>query len=175
MAADAMPLGGFQSVLKKIAAPLGLGLSALVLLHLALPITDLKHTRDPGEEVRDWPAFASSVEALRNTDHAAWIGTLSYGVAGQLANQPAITSPVAELVERDRYPPGEGSWRADLKRPGLVVDLDRRLNAAMLARCFTRVNPGGELARGRPGYASVGYAAFLVSGPRRDVLHQGCQ
>ena len=175
MAAEALPLGGVQAVLKKIAAPLGLGLSALVLLHLALPITDLKHARDPSEEVRDWPAFAGSVEALRTASHAAWIGTLSYGVAGQLANQPGIKSPVAELIERDRYPPGEGSWRADLTQPGLVVDLDRRLNATMLARCFARVTPEGGLARGRPGYAPVGYTAFLVSGPKRDVLHQGCQ
>jgi len=175
MAAETVPLAGVQAVLKKIAAPLGLGLSALVLLHMALPITDLKRTRDPAEEVRDWPAFAQSVEAARAADHAAWIGTVSYGVAGQLSNQPAIKSPVAELVERDRYPPGEGSWRADLSQPGLVVDLDRRLNAQMLSRCFAQVAPERELARGRPGYKPTAYAAFLVSGPKRDILHQGCQ
>ena len=174
LAADSVAGKGLQSALKRIAAPLGLGLSALAMLHLALPATDLKHARDPSEEVRDWPAFAAAVEAARLADHAAWVGTLSYGVAGQLANQPAIKAPVAELVERDRYPPGEGSWRADLAQTGLVVDLDRRVNARALSRCFAQVTPEGEIVRGRPGYPLTPYAAFLVSGPLRDVLNKGC-
>jgi Dolichyl-phosphate-mannose-protein mannosyltransferase len=174
LAAEAVPLAGVQAVLKRIAAPLGLGLSALAMLHLALPITDLRHVRDPSEEVRDWPAFARAVEAARIADHAGWIGTLSYGVAGQLSDQPAIKAPVAELVERDRYPPGEGSWRANPSQPGLVVDLDRRLNAKALSRCFTQVMPEAELVRGRAGYAPTSYAAFVVSGPKRDVLRLGC-
>ena len=173
-AAETAPVKGFQALLKRIAAPLGLGLSALAMLHLALPITDLRHVHDPSQEVRDWPAFAQAVEQARVADHAAWVGTLSYGVAGQLSDQRPITAPVAELVERDRYPPGEGSWRADLSQPGLVVDLDRRVNAAALSRCFAQVTPEGEIVRGRPGYAPTSYAAFLVSGPNRDVLHLGC-
>ena len=173
-AAEAAPAKGFQAALKRIAAPLGLGLSALVMLHLALPITDLKRVHDPSQEVRDWPAFAQAVESARLADHAAWVGTLSYGVAGQLSDQPQVTAPVAELVERDRYPPGDGSWRADLTQPGLVVDLDRRVNAVALSRCFAQVTPEGELKRGRPSYPQTEYAAFLVSGPKRDVLHMGC-
>ena len=174
LAAESAPSKGFQAGLRRIAAPLGLGLAALVMLHLALPITDLKKAHDPSDEVRDWPAFAASVEAARVADHAAWVGTVSYGVAGQLANQPAIKAPVAELVERDRYPPGEGSWRTDLAQPGLVVDLDRRVNAKALSRCFAQVTPEGRIVRGRPGYAPTSYAAFLVGGPKRDVLHLGC-
>jgi len=174
IAAEALPQTGVQGFLKRIAAPLGLGLSALAMLHLALPFTDLKRVHDPSEQVRDWPAFARNVEAARAADHAAWIGTLSYGVASQLSDQAVIKAPVAELVERDRFPPGEGSWRADLAQPGLVVDLDRRVNATALLRCFTQVTPKGEIVRGRPGYAPTAYAAFLVNGPRRDILHLGC-
>jgi len=174
LAAEALPTSGVQAVLKRLAAPLGLGLSALVLLHLALPISDLKHVRDPSAEVRDWPGFADAVEAARVADHAAWIGTLSYGVAGQLSDQPQIKAPVAELVERGRYPPGEGSWRADLSKPGLVVDLDRRLSVKALSRCFSQVTPEPDLVRGRPSYPPTRYAVFLVNGPTRDVLHLGC-
>jgi 4-amino-4-deoxy-L-arabinose transferase-like glycosyltransferase len=174
LAAETVPVRGVQAVLKRLAAPLGLGFSALAMLHLALPITDLKRIHDPSEEVRDWPAFAQAADQARVADHAAWIGTLSYGVAGQLSNQAVIKTPVTELVERDRYPPGEGSWRADLTQPGLVVDLDRRVNAVALSRCFARVTPEGELKRGRPGYPQTAYAAFLVSGPKRDILHLGC-
>ncbi len=173
-AAESASAKGFQAALKRLAAPLGLGLSALILLHLALPVTDLKKVHDPSDEVRDWPAFATSVEAARRADHAAWVGTVSYGVAGQLANQAVIKVPVAELVERDRYPPGEGSWRTDLTQPGLVIDLDRRLSAKALSRCFSQVTSEGKIMRGRPGYTPTPYAAFLVSGPNRDVLHLGC-
>jgi 4-amino-4-deoxy-L-arabinose transferase-like glycosyltransferase len=173
-AAEAAPLGGFQGGLKRIAAPLGLGLAALIMLHLALPATDVRGARDPSEEVRGWSDFAARVEALRIQDHAAWIGTLSYGVDGQLAAQNTLHAPVAELNERDRYPPGEGSWAANLDKPGLVLDLDRRIDASLLQRCFASVAPAGELIRGKPGYRPIGYAAFVVSGPKREVLRQGC-
>ena len=173
-AADTAPLGGFQGALKRIAAPLGLGLAALVMLHLALPRTDVKGVRDPSQEVRGWAPFAAQVEALRSHDHAGWVGTVSYGVDGQLAAQRLIRVPVLELNERDRYPPGEASWTAHLDQPGLVLDLDRRVTAADLQRCFANVAPAGELQRGKPKFKPVGYAAFLVSGPKRDVLRQGC-
>jgi 4-amino-4-deoxy-L-arabinose transferase-like glycosyltransferase len=194
VAAESAPLRGFQAILKRIATPLGLGLVALVMLHAALPITDLKGVRDPAQEVRGWPDFAGRVQALRQTDHAAWIGTMSYGTTGQLAAQwrpqvevhdnlggvstqtqmPVTAPPILELIERGRYPQGEQSWSANLTQPGIVVDLDRRLNAADLHRCFANVTPAGEIMRGKEGYKPVGYAAFLVSGPTRDVLHQGC-
>jgi hypothetical protein len=144
------------------------------MLHLALPFTDLKGVRDPSREVRGWRPFAAAVEAARLADHAAWIGTLSYGVAGQLSDQPGIRAPVAELVERDRFPPGEGSWRADLAQPGLVVDLDRRVNVAALSRCFSQVTPEPGLARGKPGFKPDAYAVFRVAAPKRDILHRGC-
>jgi 4-amino-4-deoxy-L-arabinose transferase-like glycosyltransferase len=173
-AAEVAPARGFEGLLKRIAAPLGLGLAALVMLHLALPGSDLKGAHDPSQEVRGWSAFAGQVEALRETDHAGWVGTVSYGVDGQLAAQHAIRAPVLELNERDRYPPGEGSWSTNLAAPGLVLDLDRRIDAAQLRRCFTNVTPAGELLRGKAGFKPVGYAAFLVSGPTRDVLRRGC-
>ena len=174
LGAESAPAKGIQAGFRRVAAPLGLGLAALVLLHLALPVTDLKGARDPAMEVRGWPSFAAKAEALRQSNHAAWIGTLSYGVAGQLSAQRIIATPVAELGERDRYPAGEGSWRANLSQPGLVIDLDRRITAADLHRCFANVAPAGELERGNAAEKPVGYAAFVVSGPTRDVLHEGC-
>ena len=159
---------------RRIAAPLGLGLSALVLLHLAIPASDIKGLRDPTAQLRGWPAFAADIEAKRQAEHAGWIGTWSYGTAAQLAAQAALHAPVAELVERDRYPPGEASWRADMTQPGIVVDLARRLNPTALGLCFANVEPAGEVIRGAPGDDPTAYAAYSVLGPRGDVLHQGC-
>ncbi|MBV9512371.1 MAG: glycosyltransferase family 39 protein [Caulobacteraceae bacterium] len=163
---------GAQAWMRALAAPLGLGLGGLVLLHMALPASDLQGVRDPTAQIRGWPAFAARVEALRQAGHAGWIGTLSYGTAAQLDAQPETRAPVVELGERDRYPPPDGSWRADPAAPGLVIDLDRRVSAAALGRCFAHVIPAGEVLRGAAD--PTPYRAFLISGPRRDILHQGC-
>jgi 4-amino-4-deoxy-L-arabinose transferase-like glycosyltransferase len=176
-AADTSVWGGrarpVLKALRLVAAPLGLGLSALALIHLALPTTDLKGGRDPAAMVRDWPRFARSVETVRTAAKAGWVGVLSYGTAGQLANQSSIKAPVVELLERERYPAGDPSWRADLTAPGLVVDLRRRIDPVMLGRCFGRVTYLGPLIRDRGGPQGV-YAAYWVSAPRADVLREGC-
>lgn len=154
-------------------APVGLGLGGLALIHLALPATDLKGVKDPAQAVRGWPAFARAVDARRAAAGAAWIGSLSYGVTAQLDANGA-DAPVVEIDERDRYPASDSSWRADLTRPGLIVDLDRRTNPAALGACFADVTPLGELARGDGRGRRQAYAVFQVARPRRDVLSQGC-
>jgi hypothetical protein len=173
-AAGEAPLGRALSAVRAVAAPFGLGLSALALLHLALPASDLPRIADPASQVRGWPAFAAAVEADRRAGGAGWVGALSYGVTAQLAAQPAIRAPVLELVERERYAMNAASTPIDLSRPGLVVDLDRRVSAAKLRACFATVRPLGPLARG----AGVGhdsrYALFLVAGPRSNILAGGC-
>lgn len=159
--------------LRAWAAPIGLGLGALALIHLALPAGDLRRVKDPALAVRGWPAFARSVDAERAAASAAWIGALSYGTTAQL-DANGVGAPVVEIDERDRYPAGDGSWRADLTRPGLVVDLDRRANAKVLGACFAQVAPMGELNRGEGRGRRQAYAVFKVAQPRRDVLTQGC-
>ena len=62
----------------------------------------------------------------------------------------------------------------DLSGPGLVLDLDRRLSAAELGRCFAEVQPLGILQRGPKKSDWTRYAVFRVSGARYDVLNQGC-
>lgn len=178
VAADPSQLGPYGArpiltFLRRLAAPLGLGLSALALIHLALPMSDLKGGRDPAAMVRGWPGFARSIEALREASKAGWVGTLSYGTAGQLTDQPQITVPVVEIVERQRYPAADRSWRADLSRPGLVVDLQRRTDPRMLRQCFSQVTALGPVIRGQGG-AQGRYAVFVVSGPRVNLLADGC-
>ncbi|MDR3512842.1 MAG: glycosyltransferase family 39 protein [Caulobacteraceae bacterium] len=172
-AAERVRPGGWLAAMRAAAAPLGLGLAGLVLAHLALPATDVRGLKDPAAAVRGWPAFAQAVDQLRQANGAAWIGSASYGTTSELA-AARVGAPVVEVFERDRYPPGDPSWRAALGRPGLIVDLDRRLNAATLARCFADVAPLGELQRGEGASQRQRYAVFRVSRPRRDVLGQGC-
>jgi 4-amino-4-deoxy-L-arabinose transferase-like glycosyltransferase len=164
---------GWRAGLRKAAAPVGLSLSALALIHLAVPGIGLKGVPDPSRAVRGWPVFISQVRQLQQTQQVGWIGTLSYGVDAQLSAQ-GVTGPIVELFERDRYPPSDSSWRADLSRPGLVIDIDRRTRDYDLSLCFNQVTPVANLSRGdgvvRPEY----YQAFRVAGPRPDVLKDGC-
>lgn len=169
VAADQVVPGGAWAALRRAAAPLGLVLSVLALLHLMMPATDLISVADPSLAVRDWPGFAARVEAERRANHAAWIGTIHYGTDAQLAfEHPG--APVAELMDRDRFPPTDSSWRVDLGQPGLVVDLGRRAgDMEALRGCFASVRALGYLDRGQ-----TPYAAFVVAHPIRDVLGKGC-
>ena len=117
---------------------------------------------------------SARIEAERQARQAAWVGAVSYGVTAQLAAQTAIHAPVLQLTERDRYALLSDPHPADLSRPGLVADLQRRLTAKTLGDCFQSVQPLGELARGRGLDANSRYALFLVAGPKRDILRVGC-
>lgn len=164
---------GWLAGVRGWAAPVGLGLAGLVMIHLALPATDIKGLNDPTGAIRGWPGFTQKVNQIRAAHGAAWFGTVSYGATAQLDYAHAA-APVVQLDERDRYAPGDGSWRANMSRPGLIVDIDRRLSAGALQPCFANVQPLGFLVRQQGVSRPTRYALFLVSGPRRDVLVDGC-
>jgi 4-amino-4-deoxy-L-arabinose transferase-like glycosyltransferase len=169
VAADQAAPGGRLALLRRAAAPFGLILSAVVMIHLVAPFTDIKGLRDPTDIIRGWSPFAAQVRALRLAQHAGWVGTMSYGTAAQLDFERE-GGPVVQLMDRDRYTPADGSWRADLKQPGLIVDIARRVgDMAALPYCFGVVRPLGDIQRG-----PTPYAVFLVANPKRDVLGHGC-
>ena len=174
VAADQLKAGGWAERLRAAAAPLGLGLSAIALIYAALPAVPWKITSDPAGDLRGWPAFDAAVEQARVTHGAAWVGAFSYGTAAQIAARPGVTTPVAELIERARYPAGDHSWSADLTRPGLLIDLDRRMKPALLQACFGSVTPIGELTRGDLAAGGARYAMFMAAAPKGPVLKAGC-
>ncbi|HEY5008920.1 MAG TPA: hypothetical protein VII42_13005, partial [Caulobacteraceae bacterium] len=164
-AAEAVADKGYLAGIRRRAAAVGLAISGLVLVHLAVAQTDIG-LADPALAFRGWSSLASRVEALRLANHAAWVGTMSYATTAQLAASGKIHAPVIELRERDRYPPGDPSWRADLTKSGVVVDLDRRAADQGLGGCFSSITPLPAQVRGDPGRPGVAYAAVLVSGSR---------
>jgi 4-amino-4-deoxy-L-arabinose transferase-like glycosyltransferase len=172
-AAAAERARGWLAGLRRWAAPAGLTIAGLGLAHLALPATDVHGLADPTGAVRGWPDFARAVNRVRDRQGAAWIGTLSYGVTAQL-DAAGADAPVVELAERDRYLPNDASWRADVAKPGVVVDLRRRSTQDALAPCFARVTPLGELVRGSDPDRHSRYAVFRVEGARPDLLTNGC-
>jgi 4-amino-4-deoxy-L-arabinose transferase-like glycosyltransferase len=162
---------GWRAALARI-APAGLALSALALAHAAIPASDYG-PGDPALQLRGWPAFAHATDAARAKAGAGWIGTVSYGVAAQLqAADPAL--PVLEIDERERYLGLAPAAPPDLAKPGLIVDLRRRIDLARLRACFGAVGPLSELDRGPRAGPDQRYGAVVVSGPRVDVMGQGC-
>jgi hypothetical protein len=165
-----------KSVWRRLAwaAPgLGFALGALALLALLAPGGAMGRY-DLALPVRGWRPFAGRLDTLRKAGGAAWVGTTSYGLAAELADEPALNVPIVQLAERDRWNDLAGRAGADLTRPGLAIDLTRRVSADGLSRCFTTVRPLGVIARGDLGEPGKPYAAFIVYGPRRDILSKGC-
>ena len=168
-------LGGTPGLrtLRGLAPVMGLAIGAAAFALMALPFPNGLGGRDPTLPLRGWPRFAGDIEALRVRTGAAWVGTESYGVYSQLNNARRIASPLLQVVERDRYWASDAD-RPDFTRPGLLVDLSRRMKTGDVLRCFTQVAVAGDLARAGGLSSNQRYTAFLVSGPRRDVWIAGC-
>ena len=172
-AAERLGRASWERIVRALTPALGFTVAAAAfVILLALPTPNVLGRLDPTLPLRGWPRFADDVEQLRARTGAGWVGTQSYGVYSQLNNTGRVRAPLLHTVERDRY------WTSDphpdFGRPGLVVDLARRMIVPDVQRCFTSVTPIGKLTRaGGPG-RNQRYTAFLVSGPRRDVWIRGC-
>jgi 4-amino-4-deoxy-L-arabinose transferase-like glycosyltransferase len=145
---------------------------ALLALYLALPLS-LTGRFDPLLPVRGWPLFARRLEETRRQTGAQWVGAASYGLTAQLAARSEIGAPIFQIAERERWS-GLTLPAPDLSKPGLVVDLTRRVSAPGLGRCFEDVEPLGVIRRGDAGEPGKVYAIFLVAHPRRDLIKRGC-
>jgi 4-amino-4-deoxy-L-arabinose transferase-like glycosyltransferase len=158
---------GWRRVLVRL-APIGVALSALALGDMALARSPLRGG-DPADPLRGWPAFAAQVEGLRAAHGGAWIGTVSYGLNAQLQAQHASRAPVLQLNESERYDDMPQA-PADLGRPGLIVDLARRIDLARLKACFIGVGTPIPVARGASAGAESRYLAVPVqsAAPSRD-------
>jgi len=127
---------------------------------------------DPAMPIRGWPQFAHDIEQRRTARGAAWVGTTSYGLAAELSTEGALHAPIAQIDERARWNGLALGAPADLSRPGLLIDLPRRIDMAALHQCFGRVQPLGLVFRG--GSSGTPYWTALVTAPRRDILRSGC-
>ena len=113
--------------------------------------------------------YQVQASAARTAAGAGWIGAISYGTVAQFDAQH-VGSPVVQLMDRDRYTPADSSWRADVRQPGLIVDIARRVaDMSALPYCFSKVQRLPDIERGH-----TPYAVFLVSGQKRDLLGHGC-
>lgn len=160
-------------ILRTSAPVFGLGACAAALVYLALPEMGVPLRFDPAWPLRGWPRFVERIESARRSVGARWIGTTSYGLTAQFLDQRGIAAPVMQISERDRWN-GLPVPIADTAAPGLVVDLSRRISLPLLRHCFSTVTFLGVVDRAAPGERGRPYALVQVSGPRRDVIRDGC-
>ena len=155
---------------------IGFGLTAIAAMVIAATGVGLHLRHDPMEPIRGWPRFASRVEALRRQEGGGWVGTASYGVAAQLADESSIASPILQLSERSRWRGLKLGVSADVSRPGILVDLPRRIDLDALRRCFADVRTLGPVLRG-DGNSIAGdttYQVVFLARPTVDIVRKGC-
>ncbi|HEX5377366.1 MAG TPA: glycosyltransferase family 39 protein [Phenylobacterium sp.] len=172
VAVERSAAGRTARIARASAIGLGLALSAVTLTYMATAGNKAIGRLDPMLALRGWPQFAQSVERVRLREGAAWVGTVGYGTYSQLVAADIVQAPMLQVIERPRY--GDPAPAPDASRPGLVVDLARRLDARTLATCFATVTYVGEIARGAEGGPPARYAAYRVTGPKVDLMTQGC-
>jgi 4-amino-4-deoxy-L-arabinose transferase-like glycosyltransferase len=159
-------------ILRNLGVGAGLALSAFALTYASFPGARPVGRLDLILPLRGWPGLASQIETMREREGAAWIGVANYGAHAQLAATRRLQAPLISVIERQRYP--DETANPDQTRPGLMVDLDRRMALSDLLTCFGEARRVGELRRGAPGGPAKVYDAYLVARPKVDLVKQGC-
>ena len=172
VAVERSDAGRTARILRAFAIGIWLALSAAALIYLATAGKKAVGRLDPILPLRGWPQFAERVETARVKNGAAWVGTVSYGAFAQLSTTGVIQVPMIQIIERSRY--GDPGPRPDFSKPGLLVDLDRRLEPKELATCFDNVQTLPTIGRGAEGGPAAVYEVYKVSGPKTDLVAQGC-
>jgi len=174
VAAARLSTSTLSAFARRAIVPFGLGIGALALIFGASTDYRTGFKGDPARTLRQWPAFASAVAVVRQEQGVNWVGTFSYVTLAQFSNQPTLNGPAIQLTERDRYSAAPLPKGLDVTRPGLVVDLDRRISQTDLATCFSKVERLPDLRRGGEGPGSLVYGVYRVEGPLRDITGKGC-
>ncbi|MGZ3305709.1 MAG: ArnT family glycosyltransferase [Asticcacaulis sp.] len=135
------------------AAPLGIGVTVLALVFLAL---GPQAPRLPGAASagQGWDRLVKELHGKANLVHAGWIATTDYDTQGELSyyGQLVFYGGVVPFEERDRY----AWWRDDpamLTQPALIVVAANR--HPDLSHCFADINDQGAISRGGKGARST--------------------
>ena len=155
----------FERLTRRV-APFGFALTALLYLHVVMPLVVLPPQRDPTAQMRGWDGLAREIEARAKAEGAGWIGAANYTVEGQLAKRLGVERVIAldEAMRWVHLPPPDPALAAT---PGLVVARADRLSIEDLTPRFGRVTALGRIVRRERGQAVEGHDLFLVAEPKR--------
>jgi 4-amino-4-deoxy-L-arabinose transferase-like glycosyltransferase len=157
-----------------LAAPVGIGLVALVLGYFATPYASGFPFESPADRLLGWTELSAAVEAYRQQAGANWIATTDYGVTGELAFHAQNPELVQEIIDRERYS-FDAPEASLVATPALLVvhASDRRLE--QFEHCFQSISPMATVTRNAGARIIERYAVLKVSGAPADLLSRGCQ
>jgi 4-amino-4-deoxy-L-arabinose transferase-like glycosyltransferase len=154
-----------RSVVFASALGLGFFVTAVIYLNALHPLQAAAHLKDPTEQMHGWVEIGDAIEKKRAEAGAAWIATSSYATTGQLAFALKGRSDVAQLDQRIRYEFLPPLSPALLQKPALYVELDRRVDLALLKSKFRNVAALGSLTRENGSPTGATYRLFIASDP----------
>lgn len=143
----------------------GFAVTAAIYANAIHPIAAAARFKDPTEQMHGWRALSQAIDAKRGESGAAWVATSSYATTGQLAFGLRGRSEVAQIDQRIRYEFLPPLPPALLAKPALYVELDRRVDLALLRSKFRNIVPLGPLMRDNGRESGATYRLFLVSDP----------
>jgi 4-amino-4-deoxy-L-arabinose transferase-like glycosyltransferase len=164
----------FLGGVAKAAAPVGIGVSVLVLLFFVSPLPTPFGQRTPAERLVGWSGLAERVEGVMEETGAGWIATADYGLTGELAFYGPGSGTVQQVDERQRYL-FDTVDPSVTRSPALLVLLKERSDLRKFKRCFESIEPVSEIERVGPDGPVAVYGVWLAKGARKDILRRGCR
>ena len=172
-AAGHFPPSGHFGRLARWGACFGIGLIIVLFGFVASPLGQRAGFPSPADRLLGWKAFAQHVEDIRMLSGAAWIGTLDYGVTGELAFYGKDPQRVKEIIDRQRYS-FETSDPQLARQPGLLVIPLAKQNMAWLKRCLPQMTLAGEADRSAGARILERYAIVKIGEAPSDIFSEGC-
>lgn len=176
-AATAAKMGSGSIHLRRLqrwVAPVGIGLSSLVLFYFAMPLGSTFPWTSPADTVLGWRDLTAAVEEKAGQSGAAWIATTDYGLTGELAFYLRGRLQVQSIVDRQRYS-FDNPDSALLDKPALLVVRTQEGHLDQYLKCFGTAGPVEALNRHAGDRVIDGYSVILVSGAAADLFSRGCQ
>ncbi|MFS8056559.1 glycosyltransferase family 39 protein [Rhizobium sp. BR 317] len=155
------------------AAPAGIGLIAVFFFYFASPLGQQAPFPSPADKLMGWNELSADIAQYKLLHDANWIGTIDYGVTGELAFNTDDPQHVQEIASRKRYS-FETIDPKLVETPGLLVvpaasDILERLRS-----CLPQMEPVGEVARRAGKRVLERYAILKIKQAPPDILSKGC-
>jgi 4-amino-4-deoxy-L-arabinose transferase-like glycosyltransferase len=171
--ADRQGMHRFSLWFAQAVAPLGIGLSTIILIYLACPYGPPLSIPNPGDRLEGWQNFATAIEQLREKSGASWIATANYDVNAELAFWERGYAPVREIAERERY--SFSSLDTFVNQPAILVLSERQKTSGRFDHCFFSVSqPISTLSRRGAAGPIERYVVQRVRRATSDI-NRGCR
>lgn len=154
-------------------APVGIGLSCLLLFYFATPWGETFPLHSPADTLLGWHEFAEQLETMRENSGADWLATTDYGLTGELAFELGNGSPVVQIVDRQRFT-FETPDPLLVDKPALLVVPTNEGAIERYAGCFDSFSVLGNLSRQAGNRVIQSYTIAMVQGAPENLLSDGC-